>query len=88
LESAGDRGSETDRLGLRERKRDLVPLQMAKAHKDTWDLKVSFPGKLVGAFHYCLHSRPWKLMGVSIATLCKGYDSSPTKWETGIIMGI
>lgn len=88
LGSAGDGGSEADRFCLRERKRDLVSLQMAKAHKDTCALKASLPGKLEGVFHYCLHSSPWKLMGVSTATLHKSCDSSPANWGRGLIMGI
>lgn len=88
LGSAGDGGSEADRFCLRERKRDLVSLQMAKAHKDTCARKASLPGKLEGVFHYCLHSSPWKLMGVSTATLHKSCDSSPANWGRGLIMGI
>lgn len=85
--SAGDGGSEADPFCLRERKRDLVFLQMAKACKDTCALEVSFPGKLAGAFLYHLHSSPWKLKGVSTATLHKDCDSSPVNWGRGLIVG-
>lgn len=55
--------------------------------KDTCALKASLPGKLVGIFHYCLHSSPWKLLSVSIVTLHTSCDSFPANWGRGLIMG-
>lgn len=46
-----DGGSEADCFYLRDRKRDLVPLLVTKAHKDMCTLRVSLPGKLAGFFH-------------------------------------
>lgn len=44
-------GSEVDCFNLRDRKRDLVPLLVTKAHKDIFTLTASLPAKLAGVFH-------------------------------------
>lgn len=87
LGSAGGDGSEDERFCLMEKKKDRVSLQTAKAHKDICALKATLPGMLVGDSQDCLHLSPWQLMGVSIATLHKSYDSSLANWRRGLIMG-
>lgn len=59
----GDGVSEADCFYLRDRKGDLVPLLVTKAHKYMCTLTVSLPGKSAGVFHQCLLSSPWKLLG-------------------------
>lgn len=57
---------------------------LSKGHRHTsthaYSWEVSLPEKWKGTFHCCLHSRPWKLMVVHIATLHKSRDYSFTSW--------